>query len=364
MAEQKKIKVLLVDDERVFAETLSERLRSRDFSARAVFGGKEALDDIAHEEPDVIVLDLKMPEMDGMEVLRRVREKYPRVETIILSGHGTSAARERAVNLGAVDFLEKPVELAGLVRKINEAFIKPSGKGSGTLYPYRDFISILKQQLDKYDISLGENALGTKCFCRDDNQDQIGYLLAGIGRSSGWFDLNSFGAFPAGRSFESFGPPSHHIPDRKEIPWIILVHATHVGCDSNYILGLTDRYGMSEQSPSCGLLAKIISRHRERIERGSVEDLRDFEMDQAERALKPFLDTIIAAEYPMASIADRLLGLGSEVFDRLLRNNMHRVFYLGGINVDYDPEHPEKNFFVPKMSCIFENSQKTDIVFG
>ncbi|MDH3391586.1 MAG: response regulator, partial [Desulfobulbaceae bacterium] len=72
--EKKKLKVLLVDDEKVFARTLSKRLQKRDIDAKAVFGGNEALDDIAREEPDVMVLDLKMPDMDGMEVLSRVKE--------------------------------------------------------------------------------------------------------------------------------------------------------------------------------------------------------------------------------------------------------------------------------------------------
>lgn len=362
--EKKKLKVLLVDDEKVFARTLSKRLQKRDIDAKAVFGGTEALDDIAREEPDVMVLDLKMPDMDGMEVLSRVREKYPHIETIILTGHGTDAVRDRAENLGAAGFLDKPVDLPRLVQKINGVFAKTAKISKGTLFSYGDFTETLKHHLDHHDISLGENALGIKCFCRDDNQDQIGYLLAGIGRSSGWFDLNSFGAYPAGRSFESLGPPSHHIPDMKERPWIILVHATHVGCDSNYTLGLTDRYGMRQQSASCGLLANIISRHHKSKEGQSIGELQDFEMNQAERVLKPYLEEIVATDYPMASIADKLLDLGFEVFDGLLSNNMERALYIGGINVDYAPENPEQNFFVPKIAYFYENSKKTEVDFG
>ncbi|MDH3327949.1 MAG: response regulator [Desulfobulbaceae bacterium] len=362
MKKKKKVKVLLVDDEKVFAQTLSERLQTRNLDARAVFGGNEALEDIAKDEPDVMVLDLKMPDMDGMEVLRRVREKYPLIETIILSGHGTEAAREEAANLGAAEFLEKPIDTVKLIQKINGAFAGTSKSNKGMLYSYGDFTTILQHHFDLHDISLGENALGVKCFCRDDNQDQIGYLLAGIGRSSGWFDLNSFGAYPAGRSFESLGPPSHHIPNMKELPWIILVHATHVGCDSNYTLGLTDRYGMREQSPSCGLLANIISRHKQNKKK-SVAELQDFEMNQAEKVLKPYLDEIVATDYPMASIADKLLDLGFEIFDGLLRDNVERALYIGGINVDYAPENPEKNFFVPKIAYIYENSKKTGVNF-
>ncbi|MFH1216894.1 MAG: response regulator [Pseudomonadota bacterium] len=363
MEKDKKVKVLLVDDEKVFAQTLSERLQARDVEAKAVFGGNEALDDIAREEPDVMILDLKMPDVDGMEVLRRVREKYPKIETIILSGHGSSAAREEATKLGAADFLEKPVDIGRLVRKINGAFKSVARSNEGSLYSYKDFAAILKQHLDRLHIGLGENALGVKCFCRDDNQDQIGNLLAGIGRSSGWFDLNSFGAYPAGRGFESMGPPAHHIPDMMGSPWIVLVHATHVGCDSHYTLGVTDRYGMAEASSSCGLLAGIIARHRKRRDNQPVAELQDFEMNQAEKVLQPFMDDIIAAEHPMAAIADRLLDLGYGVFDNLLKDNVERAFYIGGINVDYDPQHPGKNLFIPKVACVYENSQRTEIDF-
>ncbi|MFA5719232.1 MAG: response regulator [Desulfobulbaceae bacterium] len=363
MTQEKKLKVLLVDDEKEFVETMSMRLQRRDIDARAAFGGKEALNDIAREEPDVLVLDLQMPDMNGLEVLRRVREKYPNIETIILTGHGTAAARERATNLGAAGFLEKPVDIVTLVGTIHGAFAAPAETRRSTLFSYGDFAAILKNHLDGFGISLGENALGIKCFCRDDNQDQIGYLLAGIGKSSGWFDLNAFGAYPAGRAVESLGPPSHHIPNRKNVPWIVLVHATHVGCDSNYTLGLTDRYGMREQSPSCGLLALILARHKQRMNGQTVGALGDFEMGEAEKVLRPYLDDIAAAEYPMAAIADRLLDLGCEVFDRLLAGNVERALYIGGINVDYAPEVPEKNFFVPKTARIYENANKTEFNF-
>ena len=77
-------KVLLVDDERDFVETLSERLQMRDYSSAVVYGGEEALSIVEEDEPEVMVLDLKMPGIDGLEVLRRVKEKHPNVEVIVL----------------------------------------------------------------------------------------------------------------------------------------------------------------------------------------------------------------------------------------------------------------------------------------
>jgi hypothetical protein len=245
-------------------------------------------------------------------------------------------------------------------KKIREAF---GSNGSNQLiYSYGDFVSVLQRQLDNEGVSLGENALGIKCFCREDNQDRLGSLLMSIDESSGWFDLNAFGAYPAGRSIESFGPPSHHIPERRDTQWTFVCHATHVGCDSHYTLGLTDRYGMRKPGSSCGLLAGILARHKDRKAGSVLQDLGDFEMNEVEKALLPHLDEISSTPYPMASAAEKLLELGSEVFDSLLRESGDRCFYIGGINVDYDAEHPENNIFVPKTICIYEDGGKREIV--
>ena len=118
----KKLKVLLVDDEEEFVETLADRLEMRDMEAGAVFNGEQALDAVKKEEPDVIVLDVKMPGIDGIEVLRRVKKAYPNVEVIILTGHGTDKDEEAARNLGAFDYIRKPADIDYLVPKIAKAF--------------------------------------------------------------------------------------------------------------------------------------------------------------------------------------------------------------------------------------------------
>ena len=74
------------------------------------------------QEPDVMVLDLKMPGIDGMEVLRQVRKAYPNIQVIILTGHGTEKHEEEAKRLGAFDYLEKPVNLDVLVKKMKAAY--------------------------------------------------------------------------------------------------------------------------------------------------------------------------------------------------------------------------------------------------
>jgi DNA-binding NtrC family response regulator len=118
----KDFKVLLVDDEQEFIETLSERLEMRDMDAKLALDGEQALAAVEHEEPDVILLDLKMPGMDGMEVLRQIKKAYPHVQVVMLTGHGTDKDEEQAMRLGAYAYLQKPVDLERLVVTLRDAF--------------------------------------------------------------------------------------------------------------------------------------------------------------------------------------------------------------------------------------------------
>jgi DNA-binding response OmpR family regulator len=118
----KKLKLLLVDDEREFVETLADRLRMRDLEAAVALNGEEAISAVETEEPDVIVLDVKMPGLDGIEVLKRVKEAYPNVEVIILTGHGSEKDEVAARSLGAFDYMKKPADLDNLVPRIRNAF--------------------------------------------------------------------------------------------------------------------------------------------------------------------------------------------------------------------------------------------------
>jgi CheY-like chemotaxis protein len=117
-------KVLLVDDEKELVQTLSERLISRDVGTYAVFDGKQALDLIDDDKPEIMVLDLRMPGMDGIEVLRRSKQKNPEIEIIILTGHGTEDDRKLCLELGAFAYLQKPVDLEDLSHTIQEAHAK------------------------------------------------------------------------------------------------------------------------------------------------------------------------------------------------------------------------------------------------
>lgn len=116
------IKILLVDDEREFVETLSERLQNRSMESTIAYDGEEALEQVSHDEPEVMVLDLKVPGIDGIEVLRRVKREHPNVEVIILTGHGSEREEGLAHELGAFAYLHKPVNIDVLTRTMKEAY--------------------------------------------------------------------------------------------------------------------------------------------------------------------------------------------------------------------------------------------------
>jgi len=117
-------KVLLVDDEREYVLTLSERLMTRNVGSYAVFNGQEALDLIDDDKPDVMVLDLKMPGIDGIAVLKQTKKNNPNIEVIILTGHGSESDKKACMNLGAFAYLQKPTDIDKLSATINEAYRK------------------------------------------------------------------------------------------------------------------------------------------------------------------------------------------------------------------------------------------------
>jgi two-component system, OmpR family, response regulator CpxR len=123
-------KVLLVDDERDFVETLSERLIMRDMGSAVAYDGESALGMVRDEDPEVMVLDLNMPGIDGMEVLRQVKSSNPGIEVIVLTGHGTEKDKDVCMKLGAFSFLQKPVD----IQLLCQALMKANEKVKGTKY--------------------------------------------------------------------------------------------------------------------------------------------------------------------------------------------------------------------------------------
>jgi len=116
------IKVLIADDEVEFASTLVTRLQLRNFDTSMVTTGEEALKAVAKQQPDILLLDLKMPDLDGFEVLARLENNYPEMKVIILTGHGSFDVGHEGMKLGAYDYLMKPIDLKLLTQKIEEAY--------------------------------------------------------------------------------------------------------------------------------------------------------------------------------------------------------------------------------------------------
>lgn len=119
-----KTKVLLVDDEEEFIATLGQRLEARQLKVTAVTSGVKALELVDSQDFDVIVLDLAMPGMDGLEVLKRIKADHPDAEIIMLTGHASIESGIEAMKLGAEDFMEKPVDIKDLLGRIEEARAK------------------------------------------------------------------------------------------------------------------------------------------------------------------------------------------------------------------------------------------------
>ena len=115
-------KVLLVDDEKEFTQTLSDRLRLRDLTPTVAHGGEEALSIAEKGETDVMVLDLKMPGVNGYEVLKKVREEKPNIEVIILTGHGSEEDKKRCLSMGAFAYLQKPADIDLLTETMKAAY--------------------------------------------------------------------------------------------------------------------------------------------------------------------------------------------------------------------------------------------------
>lgn len=115
-------RVLLVDDERPFMAVMAKRLDRRGFEVRCAHGGREALERAGEGEPDVAVLDVRMPGMDGMRTMAALGRIAPGTQVILLTGHADMDAAMRGMRAGAFDYLAKPVDIEELAQKIRAAY--------------------------------------------------------------------------------------------------------------------------------------------------------------------------------------------------------------------------------------------------
>jgi DNA-binding NtrC family response regulator len=117
-------KVLLVDDEVEFMETLVKRLKKRNLIVSGVNSGERAIEALAQAPVDIVVLDVKMPGMDGLETLREIKKSRPLVEVIMLTGHASMEVAIEGMEQGAFDYLMKPMDIDELLYKLQDAYKK------------------------------------------------------------------------------------------------------------------------------------------------------------------------------------------------------------------------------------------------
>lgn len=116
------IKLLLVDDEAGYINVLSNRLKKRNIDVTKAYSGTDAIQSLRKQDFDLVILDLKMEDIDGLEVLNIFKKMDPNIVIIMLTGHGSEEAARQGIELGAFDYLTKPCEFEELLSKIKEAY--------------------------------------------------------------------------------------------------------------------------------------------------------------------------------------------------------------------------------------------------
>jgi len=254
MKRKEHIKVLLVDDEVAFVDTLAQRLRIRGLKVDVVYDGEQALSVIREIGPDVIVLDLKMPGLYGIEVLRAIKKFNPDIQVIVLTGHGTNEDEAQARTLGGFDFMRKPADIDLLLKKIGEAywerFEDVLNKLFLKVYSEADYVARTCEELGKFGFS-AENSIACVGVCRDEiTQPLIGRIKEKWGEA---FNLSSLaGMFIAGKT--GLSAAMHHSPDADGKERYVYYALTHIAIDEDVQVGRCLRAGRGGKSIACGAL--------------------------------------------------------------------------------------------------------------
>ena len=254
MKKKENIKVLLVDDEEDFVNTLAQRLKMRELNVDVVYDGEQALSFIRKIEPDVIVLDLKMPGLSGIEALREIKKINPDIQVIVLTGHGTEKDEVEARQLGGFDFLHKPADIDVLLSKISEAywerFEDVLNKFFLKVYTEADFVVRTYDELHKWGFA-ADNTIACVGVCRDEiTQPLIGKIRDKWGEA---FNLSSLaGMFFAGKT--GLSAAMHHAPNRDGKERYVYYALPHIAIDEEVEVGRCMRTGRGGKSIACGAL--------------------------------------------------------------------------------------------------------------
>ena len=183
--------ILVVDDEKNIRLTLSQTLESMEYSVQTAVNGEEALQKLDQQPTGLVFLDLKMPGMDGMEVLRQIKDRWPNTRVIIITAHGTIQTAVEAMKLGAVDFIQKPFspnEIREMTRQVLAREVLD--ETSATDYP--TLIELSKRHISDRQFSIASETV-RKAISADPAQPEAYNLLGALLEIKGeWVDAQKF----------------------------------------------------------------------------------------------------------------------------------------------------------------------------
>jgi DNA-binding NtrC family response regulator len=170
--------ILIVDDEKNIRLTMSQSLAPLGMPVHTAVNGEEALRQLREEQAGLVFLDLKMPGIDGMEVLRRIKERWPSMRVIIVTAHGTIASAVEAMKLGAVDFLQKPFS-PGEIRELTTQVLEREALQEESAADYQTLIALTKRHISDRSFDKAR-ASARKAIAVDPGQPEIYNLLGAL----------------------------------------------------------------------------------------------------------------------------------------------------------------------------------------
>jgi DNA-binding response OmpR family regulator len=183
--------ILVVDDEKNIRLTVSQSLEPMEVPVRTAVNGEEALQKLREGEFGLVFLDLKMPGMDGMDVLRRIKEEWPKIRVIVITAHGTIESALEAMKLGAVDFIQKPFS-PGEIRDLARQVIERESLSEESVVDYRARIELAKRHVtDRRFEAAGETV--RTAIAADPGQPEAYNLLGALLEIKGdWVEAQKF----------------------------------------------------------------------------------------------------------------------------------------------------------------------------